>query len=93
MYRCGSGRGGGRWRGGAVDDLEAVEDVELAGIGHDGVVAGATAGHVGCAVAQVDLVVAVVGEDDIEPAARRDRDRSFSGAAGAGARVLPGSGG
>ena len=48
-----------------VDGLEAVEDVELSGIGHDRVVAVAAAGHVGRLVADVDLVVAVVAEDDV----------------------------
>ena len=59
--------GRGRDVGRAVDGLEAVEDVELSGIGHDRVVAGAAAGQVGRAVADVDLVVAVVRETTSRP--------------------------
>ena len=61
--------GGGVTFGRAVDGLEAVEDVELPVVGDDRVVAGAAAGHVGRAVADVDLVVALVGGDDVEAAA------------------------
>ena len=57
----------------AVDDLEAVEDVELPDIGNDRVVAGAAAGQVGRPVADVDLVVALVSGDDVDAAARGDR--------------------
>ena len=56
-----------------VDGLEAVEDVELPGIGDDRVVAGAAAGHVGRLVAHVDLVVALVAGDDVDAAAGGDR--------------------
>ena len=58
--------------GRAVDRLEAVEDVELPGIGDDRVVAGAAAGQVGRAVADVNPVVALVSGDDVEAAAGGD---------------------
>src|SRR3954452_25354907 len=61
--------GARRRAGRAVGVLEAVEHVELFAVGHGRVVAIAAKRHVGGGVADVDVVVAATGIDDVDGAA------------------------